>query len=391
LTYAFLVLAARSLGADGYGQIGVLWGAMFLAAIIVFRPLEQLLSRSTSERLAQGMEARSVLRTAGIVWGVGVCLVLIFGAAAWRLLDHRLFSSDSLLTVLLIAGIVFYGCEYLVRGLLGGVRWFAGYGVGLLADAGTRLLVALPLAFVASESLAAFAVVVAGLGGALVPLVLGRRKLAPLRRTGAGTPFRLSSAAAFTAPAALVAAADQLLVNGGPVLVVLGGASTKTAGLVFAATMLVRAPVYVYQGLAAALLPNFTHIHATSDRAEVRRAVVSVGKVLCVVGLVIAVAGALLGPTAMRALYGSEYHATTAVLGLLAASVGFYLVGGTFSQALLATGRTWLAAAAWSVSAVLFVVSYALIPGDPLTRIAAGLLLGTVVLAVLLTAAALRR
>jgi hypothetical protein len=32
---------------------------------------------------------------------------------------------------------------------------------------------------------------------------------------------------------------------------------------VFAATMIVRAPVYVFQGLAASLLANLTHLNAT--------------------------------------------------------------------------------------------------------------------------------
>lgn len=391
LTYAFLVLAARSLGAEAYGQIGVLWGAMFLAAIVVFRPLEQLVSRSISERLAQGIEVRSVLRSAGIVWAVGVAAVAVAAIAGWGLLDRRLFSSNSVLTALLIVGVMLYGCEYLVRGLLGGVRWFAGYGVGLLADAGTRLAIALPLVFFASRSLAACAVVGAGLGGALVPLVLGRRRLAALRSPGAGTPFRLSAAVAFTAPAGIVAAADQLLVNGGPLLVVAGGASSKTAGLVFAATMLVRAPVYVFQGLAAAFLPNFTHLHATRTNEELRRTFVSAGRILLGVGAAIALAGALVGPAAMRVLYGNEYHASSLDLGLLSASVGLYLVAGTFSQVLLAVGRTWRAAAAWSAAAVTFVAAYAFLPGGELSRVALGLLIGTAVLAVLLTTAAMRR
>ena len=46
-------------------------------------------------------------------------------------------------------------------------------------------------------------------------------------------------------------------------MIVGGGAgSTKAAGLAFAATMLVRAPVYVFQGVAAALLPNLRDLNA---------------------------------------------------------------------------------------------------------------------------------
>src|SRR5205085_11900400 len=41
LTYAFHVIAARTLGPEGYGRIAVLWAAMFLGAVVLYRPLEQ--------------------------------------------------------------------------------------------------------------------------------------------------------------------------------------------------------------------------------------------------------------------------------------------------------------------------------------------------------------
>ena len=46
LAYLFNVLAARSLGPEGYGAIGALWGGMFLLAVLLFRPLEQTVSRA---------------------------------------------------------------------------------------------------------------------------------------------------------------------------------------------------------------------------------------------------------------------------------------------------------------------------------------------------------
>ena len=62
LTYAFHVLAARTLGPSAYGQIAVLWGAIFLGAIVLFRPIEQTTSRSIADRLAREEDASSVLR-----------------------------------------------------------------------------------------------------------------------------------------------------------------------------------------------------------------------------------------------------------------------------------------------------------------------------------------
>ena len=59
LTYVFHILAARTPGPTAYGQIAVLWGAMFLVAIVLFRPLEQTMSRAIADRLARGEEVRS--------------------------------------------------------------------------------------------------------------------------------------------------------------------------------------------------------------------------------------------------------------------------------------------------------------------------------------------
>ena len=40
LTYAFHVIAARSLDGSTYGLVAVLWAAMFIAVVVLFRPLE---------------------------------------------------------------------------------------------------------------------------------------------------------------------------------------------------------------------------------------------------------------------------------------------------------------------------------------------------------------
>ena len=51
--YAYHVLAARLLGAEAYGLVAVLWAALFLLVVVLFRPLEQTTSRALAHRLAQ--------------------------------------------------------------------------------------------------------------------------------------------------------------------------------------------------------------------------------------------------------------------------------------------------------------------------------------------------
>jgi O-antigen/teichoic acid export membrane protein len=370
LTYVFLVLAARTLGPHAYGRVAALWGAIFIGAVVFFRPLEQTASRTISDRLARGREVRTVLRALLIVGGAAVGLTTVIVLAAWKPITDRIFFGRDTLTALLLAGIVAYGSSYIVRGVVGGLRWFGGYGLVLAADSVARLAVAAPLLLVASDSLAGAAMVAAGAAGAVLPLAVGRRRLWAALVSDAGPPFRARSACAFAAPAVAIAAADQLLVNGAPLLIVFAGGAhaSRAAGVVFAATMLVRAPVYVFQGMAASILPNLTGLAAAGDRRGFRAAVVRSSLTLLAVGAALVVLVAATGPAAMQTLYGSGFSAARLDLVLLAVGAACYLVAGTASQGLLAIARGAAAAAIWLAGAGAFVGLFAVLAGSDLRR-----------------------
>jgi O-antigen/teichoic acid export membrane protein len=391
LTYGFLILAARSLGTAAYGQVGVLWAAMFLVAIVAFRPLEQTTSQAIAQRVAAGTEVRSVVRTMTVVALSAAAALSVAFALAWQPIADRLFHSDQVLMAALVVGVLSYGLSYLVRGVLGGLRWFGGYAVVLLADGGFRMMIALPLFLVSSHAVAAAAVAAAGIGGAVAPIVLGRRRLRAGLRGGEPGAFGVRNAATFAAPATVIAGADQLLVNGAPLLVAVSGGSSSAVGLVFAATMLVRAPVYVFQGFAASLLPNLTHLAEVRGRADLRRAVARTAGVLFASGVAFTAVAAAGGPAAMRTVYGASFAAPAMSLALLAAGVACYLAAGTFSQALLALELGVTGAVCWSVACVTFVGSYAILPGSPLIRASAGLAIGSLVAAVTLGFSLARR
>jgi O-antigen/teichoic acid export membrane protein len=392
LIYGFHVLAARKLGPEAYGQIAVLWAALFLTVIVLFRPLEQTTSRETANRLARGEEAGTVLRAVSRL-AAGLLLALALGVAlGWSFITERLFLGNNNMTAMLLVGIAFYGGAYVARGLLAGTRWFPGYGLGLVADSVVRLLVAAPLLVFASKDLAAAAIAAAGLGGLVVPLAVGHRRLRKALRGTNESSFRLGSALGFAMPAGVVAGADQVLVNGGPLLVMLGGGAgaSKAAGVVFAATMLVRVPVYLFQGLAASLLPNLTRLHAVDGAIRFRRAVYQTVGLLLAGGVLIVAGAALAGPQGMRILYGDDFIVGRLELVLLGAGVAFYLGAATFSQALLALGAAGRTAIGWTTAAGLFVALYAVVPGEPLFRIAVAFLAATAAGLVALAATLLR-
>jgi O-antigen/teichoic acid export membrane protein len=391
--YAYHVLAARLLGPEAYGLVAVLWAALFLLVVVLFRPLEQTTSRALADRLARGQEVRSVLRAMLRIYLVVAAVVTIAGIAGWSTIADRLFLGDGFYVGALLAALAAYGVAYVLRGVCAGLGWFGGYALLLVTDGAARIAVVVPVAFVASRDLAAAAMVAAAVASVVIPVLVGRRVLAPLARDGEGKPFHVGAAVAFAWPAALIAVADQVVVNGGPLLVMLGGGDDvgKVAGLVFAATMLVRIPVFIFQGLATSLLPNLTRLHAASERARFRRAVLRAAAGLAGCAAMIVLTAVVIGPEALQLVYGPEYVAGRLELALLGVGVGCYLATSTFSQALLALDRGRIAAAGWIASAAIFLGAYFLAPGEPLMRVAIAFALGTAAAVPLLGFALARR
>ena len=64
--YGFLIVAARSLGAERYAPLAVLWALVFLIGPGVFVPLEQELARAISARQATGRTSEHLVRMAAL-------------------------------------------------------------------------------------------------------------------------------------------------------------------------------------------------------------------------------------------------------------------------------------------------------------------------------------
>jgi O-antigen/teichoic acid export membrane protein len=101
---------------------------------------------------------------------------------------------------------------------------------------------------------------------------------------------------------------------------------------------------------------------------------------------------ALLGPPAMRLLYGNEYTGMSAGdLALLGFGAGCYLACGTISQALLALARAGIGAAAWATAAGLFVLLASVSGGSYLHRVSLALAVAMAANTLLLAIAFARR
>ena len=204
----------------------------------------------------------TALITAGAVAG---CVL------AWTPITDRLFGGEPILTVALVAGLAGYGALLLrarPRRRRPVVRRLRPRAAGRRRD---------PLRARAPPAHRRLAD-----GGRCGDRRGGRRRCPGAARSRASAArcaawrapsaatFALGSAVRFALPAAVIAGAEQVLVSGGPLLVLIAGGegAAAAAGVLFAATLLVRAPGVPAPGRAGVAAAEPDHLPRPRRRGE---------------------------------------------------------------------------------------------------------------------------
>lgn len=388
LTYLFFSLASHNLGATEYGEIVVLWSAVFVTISVAYRPVEQLLSRTVAERHARGVEVGSTLRTA---LAIQLTVALTLGALALLLrepIQDGLLRGDETLYWVLVVSVVGFAASFYARGFLAGNRHFGLLAILLLCESGSRTAFALAVAVGIAEGQDAVALGVAAAplaGIAVIPLlVLSRGARAPAAAEGA--PVSLAAGGGFAAAVLVVMLGEQVFLNAGPLLI-RAFEDAAAAGFIFNMLMVVRAPVLVFQGVAISLLPHLTRLRAGGERGA-REFGASIGLTLRAVAGFAVLTTALLatvGPDLMQVTFGDRFTYDRLGLVIVGVGMGFYLAATTLNQAALARGAAARAARCWALAAGLF-LAWCLLPlvADEARRIEVGFTAAAALLAVLL-------
>ncbi len=378
LTYAFHSLSAHALGIDDYGMIATLWAAVFLTASVIYRPVEQLLSRTIAERQARDQTTGPALRVAATIQ---LALAGVFTAVALALrepIQADLFSDHATLYWAFVCAVVFYAASYFARGFLAGQRRFGLYGGLVLMESASRVVIVVLLAVGVFEgrNAAALAIAVAPLLSLfVVPWALGGhvRRLSEARSTrdAAEPEFTLAHGLSFAGAVLLIMVSEQMILNSGVLIVKLDTASNQQAALVFAVLMIARAPLQLFQAVSTTLLPHLTRL-VVRERGELHGGdfgrSVRVTVAACLAFGAATVIGVLaVGPPVMRLLFGSEFDYDRLGLALVAAGMGLYLSATTINQAALAQGRARSAALSWAAAATFF-VAFLLVAGMEVVR-----------------------
>jgi O-antigen/teichoic acid export membrane protein len=364
ITYGYFSLASHSLSEADYGGITLLWSSVFITVSVLYRPVEQLLSRTIADRDARGVTGSDHLRVAATIQ-LGLGLVFVVAALALRdPLENDLFEGSATLYWVLIVAVLAYAVSYFARGFLAGSHRFGLYGGLVLMEASSRVLFALAVAVGIAEGQSVVALGMAAapiVSLAVVPLALRARQTSDLRpqTSEGGEPgeFTLSHGSGFAVAVLAIMLAEQTFLNAGPLLVkaTADSGGTALAGFTFNVLLIARAPLQLFQSVQTAILPHLTRLSAGGETDPFRRSVNVTLAAIAGFALAVAVVMAAVGPSVMDLIFGGEFDYDRLGLVLISIGMGMYLAAATLNQALLARGRAPQACAAWVAAAGGFV------------------------------------
>ena len=279
LTLAYFALAAHLLDRHGkpsaqYSHLDVLWSVMFVIISVIYRPIEQLLSRTIADHRARGI-AGLPMRVPMTIQGAFALVFLAVALPLHHELAHHVFDSTTLYWIFVV-GIVAYAASYFARGWLAGHKYFALYGGLVFMESASRIAFALAAAVGITHGQSAIAVGIAAapfVSLVVVPAAFASRAAREDRAAPA-------SDAALEGPAAegIEEAVSDLSIRRGSgfAISVVGdparradaaerrraddrgdepGSSSPLPGIVFNVMLITRAPLQLFQAIQTSLLP----------------------------------------------------------------------------------------------------------------------------------------
>lgn len=378
ITYIYFFVAAHTLSRESYGEITVLWSAVFITVSTLYRPVDQLLSRHISEHLERGDPDTGPVRVA-----VRIQVILSLGFAVVALvlkgpIEDGLLDGNTALYWIFFSAVLFYAASYYARGYFAGHQQFGLFTTLILSESVFRTLFAVLVAIglLSGQTMVAVGIVAAPLLSLMVvPYAIARRT----RREAAEraehengetidmeaerAEFSMSHGAGFVGSLFLIMFSEQVFLNAGPLLVsALEGAGA--AGFIFNVLMIARAPLQLFQAVSTSILPHLTSLHHSVEpdsevqfHRSVRSVLLGVGAFTAVTAIVVLIAG----PELMQLAFSDKFTYDRAGLLLVTAGMGFYLAAVTVNQATVAQGQARRASIRWIACAAFF-IAWTLIP-----------------------------
>ena len=346
--YGFIALGTRSIGAEEFAPVAVLWAFWAASAAVLTFPVQHWAIR----RLELG--GPGALRgDLGRVVGLVVALAAVEAALAVGF-GERLFGDGRLLWPLAVAGLaVGSGFMGLVRGLLAGSGRYHAAAVAIGGENVIRLGAA-AVALTVDETAGALALAL--LAGPLIAALWPGIWRLGKERAPSGEGVGLLGAAG----AGVLL--SQVLLNGGPPLMAAAGGAEAEVTALFAALAVFRAPYLVALGMSVRATAPVARMIEQGRSADVRRVALIGSGAAAAISPVAAAAGGLVGPPVLGALFGAGARPDAGVAAAIAAGCVLALAALGLTVVLIAGGAASSLTVVW-VLAVLASVPI-LVAGD---------------------------
>jgi O-antigen/teichoic acid export membrane protein len=421
LTFAYFSIASHVLGEQPAKRIDLLWSVMFVIISVIYRPIEQLLSRTIAERRARG-HAQHTLRVPMTIQASFALVFLIVALALHGELVDHVFEHQQALYDVLVVGTLAYAASYFARGWLAGHERFGLFGGLVLMESVSRICFALAVAVGIAHGESAVALGIAAapfVSLVVVPLAFARtsgsRAATPTARSAAHetAPITVDEAAAalagpgtegvqetaahddlslrrgggFAAAVSAIMLSEQTLLNAAVLTVDATSPNRALAGIVFNVLLIARAPLQLFQAIQTSLLPHLTGLEATAGHDAFAKAIRTTVLAIVAFAALVALGLLIVGPFALQhVFFGQHYSYKGFGLALIGLGMGLHLCSGALNQAALARDRARAAAGCWLLAAALF-VGWMLLPAisEQLLRAEVGYAGATALLALALT------
>ncbi len=364
ITYVYFFIASHVLSKPDYGQITVLWSAVFITISTLYRPIEQLLSRNIAQHTVKGEPINETMRVASTIQ-LGLSLTFAVVALALRgPIQNGVLEGNETLYWVFFGAVLFYAASYFARGFLAGSKRFGLFVALILSESCFRTIFAVLVAVsvLSGQSAVAIGIVAApALSLMVVPFAFARRAkregATPQPRGEEEASVSMAKGGGFAAAVLVIMFSEQAFLNAGP-LVIRGLEGAAAAGFIFNVLMIARAPLQLFQAVSTSILPHLTSLHTSEEPGSEDEFHRSVRMVL--LGLVAFTALALVfmaavGPTAMQIAFSKKFTYDREGLLLVTLGMGLYLASVTVNQACIAQGQVRRAAARWITCAALFI------------------------------------
>jgi O-antigen/teichoic acid export membrane protein len=375
--YLFQIVGTRSLGERGYAPIATLWTIQYLSWSIVLHAIETYVDREVVSTSPSG--AALGRRTAVRLWGWIVATSVGVAAVVY---PYRAALFDGADDLALVAGVTVaaFGAFALVRGRLAGAGLYSAYGAASATESSVRLLAAVWMisAFGTVTALAwtlPAGAATAAVGGWVVSRRVRRSVAAPAARDArsafGGRPGE------FLAVTVAANAAGQLLLAGGPLVVVALGGSDAEVSVFFVTATAARVPVVLaLSGGLSRVLPAFIRAIEVSGPGATRSLACRVAAVTSAVAAVAGVLGALAGPALIGTFFGTGFMPPWWLTSIVGAGVVVATGGMLLNHLAIAAGIERRLPLAWWLGVAAAVGAVVAVPGSATARVSAAFGIG---------------